>query len=92
MLKSVHAKCGYLLDPHTAVALRVARSYESFDTPMITLATAHASKFPTTVQESTGVCAKLPAWVTNLMEGKERFAVLESNQSAVEAFIVANIT
>jgi len=88
MMKSVHAQSGYLLDPHTAVARHVARKYSTGETPMITLATAHASKFPAAVQKATGVYPELPYWIENLMEGKEHLTALENDQAEVESFIL----
>ena len=88
MMKSVHAQSGYLLDPHTALARHVARKYSTGETPMITLATAHASKFPAAVQKATGVYPELPYWIENLMEGKEHLTALENDQAEVESFIL----
>jgi len=90
-IKSVHINSGYLLDPHTAVALHVADKYSSNEIPMITLATAHASKFPKTVQKATNAYPALPEWTGGLMENEENFTVLENEQSAVETFIISKI-
>lgn len=89
LTKSVHTKSGYLLDPHTAVALHVAQKHSTDEVPMITLSTAHPAKFPATVQMATGVHPTLPAWTGNLMDDKEEFAVLENNQAAVETYITS---
>ena len=48
------AKTGYLLDPHTAVGVHVARHGAIAHIPMITLATAHPAKFPAAVKTATG--------------------------------------
>lgn len=90
-IKSVYAKCGYLLDPHSAVALNVAEKFSVGEYPMISLATAHASKFPATVYDASGVYPTLPEWTGSLMEDKETFTVLKNNQVEVEAFIEAKI-
>ncbi len=91
MIKSVYAKCGYLMDPHSAVALNVAEKFSSSESPMISLATAHASKFPSTVQKACGVYPTLPEWTGSLMEDKENFTVLKNNQAEIEAFIVTKM-
>lgn len=41
----VYRECGYLLDPHTAVAWKVAEDCGSADTPLLVVSTAHWSKF-----------------------------------------------
>jgi len=80
---------GYLLDPHTAVGVSVARHQAHGATPMITLGTAHPAKFPAAVHEATGFEPSLPTWLADLHAREERFSVLANDQSAVEDFISA---
>jgi threonine synthase len=80
---------GYLLDPHTAVGVHVARQHIVPGTPMVTLATAHPAKFPAAVEAATGVEPGLPLWLADLYDRPERLSVLGNDQSAVEAFIRA---
>ena len=79
----------YLLDPHTAVGVRAARSLlaECPETPVVALATAHPAKFPEAVERATGIRPKLPPHLADLLDRKERFTVLPNDQAAVEAFI-----
>ena len=79
---------GYLLDPHTAVGVHVARTHLGA-TPMITLGTAHPAKFPAAVKDASGVDAVLPAWLADLHTREERLSVLANDQTAVEDFISA---
>jgi threonine synthase len=79
---------GYLLDPHTAVAVHVAEQHLGA-TPMITLSTAHPAKFPAAVKAAAGVDAALPTWLADLYTREERLSVLANDQSAVEEFISA---
>jgi threonine synthase len=74
---------GYLLDPHSATALKVAREKRG-GSPMVVLATAHPAKFPDAVEEAVGTRPALPAWLGDLMERRERFAVLPSDAKMVE--------
>jgi threonine synthase len=80
---------GYLLDPHTAVGVNVARHQVHGTTPMVTLGTAHPAKFPAAVLEATGVEPPLPAWLADLHSREERLSVLANDQQAVEDFISA---
>jgi threonine synthase len=80
---------GYLLDPHTAVGLHVARLQPQGTIPMITLATAHPAKFPAAVKAASGVDPALPAWLADLYERPERLSVLANDAQAVEDFISA---
>jgi threonine synthase len=81
-------KSGYLLDPHTAVGVHVARTHLGA-TPMITPGTAHPAKFPAAVKDASGVDAALPAWLADLHTREERLSVLANDQTAVEEFISA---
>jgi threonine synthase len=77
----VQAQTGYVLDPHTAVGVHVARAkMEKPSAPMITLATAHPAKFPAAVKQACGIDPALPAWLSDLMQREERFSVLPNEQ------------
>lgn len=89
VIAGTHAKSGYLLDPHTAVGVGVARSQRQNGVPMITLGTAHPAKFPAAVEEASGISPALPSWLADLYERPERVTVLDNDQRAIEDFIVA---
>ena len=88
-IADAHQRSGYLLDPHTAVGVHVARHQPHAATPMITLATAHPAKFPAAVQAASGIDPHLPAWLADLYGRQERLSVLANDQQAVENFISA---
>ena len=87
MIRSTLADSGYLADPHTATAIKVAREHESVSAPMVVLSTAHPAKFPAAVEAACGVSPSLPVWLGNLMERKEKFTVLPSDQKMLENHI-----
>ncbi|MEH3118197.1 MAG: threonine synthase [Methylorubrum populi] len=80
---------GYMLDPHSAVGVRAARTLlrAAPATPVVALATAHPAKFPEEVQRASGLRPQLPAHLTDLMERPERITVLPNSQAAVEDFV-----
>lgn len=86
-MRNTRADTGYLLDPHTAVGVFVAKANEKSNSPMITLATAHPAKFPKAVKDATGIDPALPLWLGDLMDRQERFEVLDADLKAVENFI-----
>ncbi|OAM73923.1 threonine synthase [Devosia elaeis] len=90
VIAQTHAESGYLLDPHSAVGVGVARSLHQGQVPMITLATAHPAKFPAAVAEASGVTPALPAWLNDLYQRPERVSVLENDQRRIEDFIAAH--
>jgi len=82
-------RSGYLLDPHTAVAVAVAGTLVGGETPVVTLATAHPAKFPAAVEAAVGIEPSLPLWLADLYDRPERLSVLANDQGAVEAWIRA---
>lgn len=79
--------CGYLLDPHTATGIHVARRFERPRAPMVTLATAHPAKFPAAVNSACAIDPALPAWLSDLMCREEYFDVLQPDLAGIEAYI-----
>lgn len=88
-IATVHKASGYLLDPHTAVGVNVARTLTGGSAPVVTLATAHPAKFPAAVHAAAGIEPALPPWLSDLHERTERFTVLDNDQGEVENFIMA---
>ena len=90
-MAGVYRDVGYVLDPHTAVAVNAARRARKEDraTPMVVLATAHPAKFPDAVERATGRRPELPPHLADMMSRRERFSVLPNDQGAVERFIGA---
>jgi threonine synthase len=79
---------GYLLDPHTAVGVSVARRLHDPAVPMVTLATAHPAKFPAAVRAAAGVEPPLPPWLADLYNRPERYDVLDNDARKVETFVL----
>ncbi|MET3896965.1 threonine synthase [Devosia sp. UYZn731] len=88
-IASTYKNSGYLLDPHTAVGVHVARHERQASIPMVTLATAHPAKFADAVTQASGIAPALPAWLADLHQREERLSVLANDQAAVEDFIRA---
>ena len=69
-IKAIYQKVGYLCDPHTAVAFKVAREYQAASqshNPMVVLSTASPYKFPRDVLTALG--AEAPQSVFAAMDG-----------------------
>lgn len=80
---------GYILDPHSAIAVRAGRQAlaRNPSTPVVALATAHPAKFPAVVERATGTHPHLPTHLADLFERPERTVVLPNNQATVENYI-----
>ncbi len=74
------------LDPHTAVGLDVAMRLD-LDGPIVTLATAHAAKFPDAAAAAGLATPPLPPAMADLFEREERFTVLPNDLDRIEAHI-----
>jgi threonine synthase len=78
---------GELLCPHSAVGVKVANEHRLRGTPMITLATAHPAKFPTAVEQASGVHPPLPDHMSDLYERSERVTRVDNDLCALEDII-----
>jgi len=87
-IRATLAGSGYLLDPHTAVGVSVARRLHDPAVPMVTLATAHPAKFPAAVRAAAGVEPPLPPWLADLYNRPERYDVLDNDARKVETFVL----
>ncbi|HAN30068.1 MAG TPA: threonine synthase [Myxococcales bacterium] len=85
-IKKTFVNDGVTLDPHTAVARAVARNHQT-TAPMVILATAHPAKFPGAVQKATGQPPTTPQALKQVLDGEERFEVIEANAQAVRAVL-----
>jgi threonine synthase len=91
-IRTTLRETGYLIDPHTAVAVAVAEK-ESRDPaiPMVVLSTAHPAKFPDAVEAATGVRPELPPRLADLFERPERFTVVPNDYATVRSAVDAAI-
>jgi threonine synthase len=71
-MRRTFTETGWAVCPHTAVGLAAARLIKH-DGPVVTLATAHAAKFPETVLETLGVDAPLPLRAQPFTSRPEKF-------------------
>ena len=85
-IAQVFADSAYLLDPHTAVGLSVARRHQGAE-PMIVLGTAHPAKFPAAVAAAVGTEPPLPPTHGDLMKRPEIFETVANDLSAVQRFV-----
>lgn len=86
-IRQTHENSGELICPHTATGVRVEKSFANPGTPMITLATAHPSKFPDAVEKATGIRPPLPPHMADLFERDERVTRLPNDLEILKEFI-----
>jgi threonine synthase len=88
-IAEVFERCGYLLDPHSAIAVRAALDAPAAQAaPVVALATAHPAKFPEAVIRS-GQSHEpaLPAHLADLFQREERYRVVARDRVAVQGAV-----
>jgi len=82
----------YILDPHTAVGVKAARSLRAAGdaVPVVCLATAHPAKFGQAVANAIGHPPTLPDALSGLQDRKTRCEIVEAHVEKVRDFIAQN--
>lgn len=84
-IKTTYDRNGVVVCPHTAVALHATRKLSG---PRIILSTAHAAKFPDSVEQALGFAPEAPDAIRALSGQKEVFTVVEDSLDAVRAEVL----
>ena len=90
-IKEYQSRYGYLLDPHTAVGVHVAKPYITSASPMICLATAHPAKFSQAIQDATGADLAHHPILEALRNLPTRCAILPANEADIRKHMEKNI-
>lgn len=86
-IRSIHESEDYLVDPHTAVGICVAKRFRDPQTPLLCLATAHPAKFEKAMQRALpGVRISHPS-LDALTGLPTRKTLLEADVQVVKQFI-----
>jgi threonine synthase len=89
-IAEVHARTGYVLDPHSAVGVRAhERVAERGLGPTVVLATAHPAKFPDVVERAIGREVPLPPGIASVMESEEHMKDIGATLGALTAALDA---
>ena len=90
-MRRTYKASGYVLDPHTAVGVSVARRAlaQGSAGPMVALGTAHPAKFPDAVRRAIGINPALPGHLADIGVRKERVTRIANDRREVEAFVRA---
>lgn len=90
MMRECYEHTGVLIDPHTAVGLHATlQSQEDPTVPVVTVATAHPSKFPDAVEQATGIRPALPPHLADLMDRAEYMIGMPNDLAKITALIRA---
>lgn len=89
-IKRYYDEHNYLMDPHTAVGVRVGEPNVREGEPMICLATAHPAKFSDAIQQATGQDLAHHPLLDTLSNAQTRCARLPNDEKAVRKFVAAH--
>ena len=90
-IKQEYEQNHYLLDPHTADGVKVAREFVEQGIPMLVLETALPAKFTETIQEAIGQAAPVPAHLADLQSLPQRVEVMDCDVEQIRSYMVKNI-
>ena len=91
-IKKTFETNNYILDPHTSTGVRAARELISPDQSVITMATAHPSKFMEAIKQVLAEDAvETPSQLKDIEDKQEDFVVLPDNIDKVREYIVSSI-
>ena len=88
-IAEINSKYDYVIDPHTAVGIRAARSIVT-DDPIVCIATAHPAKFPDALVRATGY-RPTHARLSGLSDLQERKQEVPADEAEVKK-VIQNFT
>ena len=87
IIKNFSDKYNFILDPHTATAVGAAKKIKD-DSETLILSTAHPYKFLETIKMATSKEIKIPSQLSNTLDKKEKYDILENNLLKVKNYIL----
>ena len=90
IIKKTYIDQKILVDPHTAVAIGVAKKI-SIEGRTLILATAHPAKFSEVVKKETGIKPDLPDNLKNVLTKKEQCERLPNDLKKIQEFILRQV-
>ncbi|MDO5031330.1 threonine synthase [Corynebacterium sp.] len=93
-IKEVYERYEYLLDPHTADGVKVARDVqeeEGISSPIVCLETALPVKFAETIEEAIGTVPEVPERFAGILDAERHVTDLPNDAAVVKDFIASTI-
>ena len=86
-IADVWRESGRMIDPHSAAGVHAARGLGLGGAPVVSLATAHAAKFPDAIERAIGVRPAMPPRLAALAAKPERVTELPADAALLTRFI-----
>ena len=90
IIKNTADKLNFIIDPHTATAVGASKKL-NLKSETLVLGTAHPYKFLETIKIATSKEVKMPNQLSNILNKKEKYDILENNISDVKSYILGKI-
>jgi threonine synthase len=87
VITRMYREHGYLLDPHSAIAIQAGLAHAVPEMPMLAMATAHPAKFASAIEQAIKQPPPLPEQLSGLAALPQRKIRLPATQAAVRQFI-----
>ena len=91
-IRRFYQQTGYILDPHTAVGVAVARKVRNPEYPLVCLATAHPAKFGDAVIKAIGQEPDLPPAFVGLHLRDKKVETISADTEKIKKYIIQNAT
>ena len=86
-IADVWRESGRMIDPHSAAGVHAARGLGGGGAPVVSLATAHAAKFPDAIERAIGIRPAMPPRLAALASKPERVTELPADAALLTRFI-----
>jgi threonine synthase len=89
-IRSVYAKFGAMIDPHTADGVKVGLEHREPGVPLVCLETALPAKFAETIRAALGRDPERPAELAGLEQRPQRVELIEADAERLKRFIASH--
>jgi threonine synthase len=86
-IRDFYKSTGYVLDPHTAIGVKVGKEQAGGECPLICLATADPAKFGDAVQEAINTSPTMPESLAGIEQRPSRCEIIDADSSAIRNFV-----
>ena len=86
-IREFHQATGYILDPHTAIGVKVGKEQTGGECPLVCLATAHPAKFGDAVQEAINTSPAMPESLAGIEQRPSRCEIIDADTKAIRNYV-----
>ncbi len=91
IIKNIYEKHNYIIDPHTATAVKPLLKKKYLNEKCFCFETAHSSKFPLAIQKAINLRSELPGKLKKIEFKIEKYDIIENQIDLVKDYILKKI-